>query len=266
MTYETILYTVSDQVATITLNRSESRNALTSMMYQELSHAFKTIEHDPQVRAVILTGRGKGFCSGQDLSELQMMAAQGHSIGDLLRQGLNPLVTSIRTLEKPVIGALNGVCAGAGASLALAADIRIMSTEATFVFAAFANIGVVPDGGGTWLLPQLVGTQKALELALLADAQHRVTAQDALALGVTMQVVEPTDLMPTAYALATRLASMATLAVGRTKSAIYGSVNRSFAEALDYEAQLQDAMFLTSDSREGIAAFIEKRPAKFTGA
>ena len=170
MPYETIAYTVQDNIATITLNRPASYNALNLAMLKDLTHALKAIARDSSVRAVIITGAGRGFSSGADLLEIQ---SQIHKIDitETLRNGLNVIVDAMRTLEKPIICAINGVAAGAGASLCLAADFRIASDKAGFVFAAFVNIGLIPDAGGTYLLQKLVGPAKALELMILADAK-----------------------------------------------------------------------------------------------
>jgi 2-(1,2-epoxy-1,2-dihydrophenyl)acetyl-CoA isomerase len=261
--YETILYQVADGVATITLNRPDKYNALTRTMYKELGDAFKNCARDAQVRAVILTGAGKGFCAGQDLTE--MVGAGALPIGELLRNGLNTLITTVRSLEKPVIAAVNGAAAGAGASLALASDLRIAADNATFVFAAFVNIALVPDGGATYLLQQLVGASRALELALLADSKNRLTAEQALAWGLVNRVTSTDDLTPQAQALAAQLAKMPTRAIGMTKRAIYRAAERSLTDALEYEAQLQDVTTKTADHQEGVAAFLEKREPVFKG-
>lgn len=264
MAYDTLLYEVQNGVATVTLNRPESYNALTSKMYQEILDAFRQIQRDKAVRAVLLTGAGKGFCSGADLTEFDL-SQEKIPVGAILRSGLNPIVTTFRTLEKPIVCALNGVAAGAGASLSLACDLRIASDKATYVFAAFANIGIIPDAGATYLLPQLVGVSRALELAWLADAQNRVSMNTAAEYGLINWVVPHDDLMTEATALAAKLAAMATRALGMSKRAMYRSAEKSFADALEYEAQLQDGAFKTRDFREGVQAFIEKRPPEFKG-
>ena len=170
MTYENLLFDTNDGVATITLNRASTYNSLSLNTLQELIAAFKAVKKDANTRAVILTGEGKGFSSGADLMELSQNLAEV-DISETLRTGLNTLAQAVRTLEKPVICAVNGVAAGAGASIPLMADYRIASEKASFVFAAFVNIGIVPDAGGTYLLQKLVGPAKALELFLMADAK-----------------------------------------------------------------------------------------------
>jgi 2-(1,2-epoxy-1,2-dihydrophenyl)acetyl-CoA isomerase len=265
MSEETVIYSVAEGVASITMNRPEARNALTRPMYDALSKAFTNASRDKAVRAIVLTGSGQGFCSGQDLRELEPLIAQNLRVGDLLRSGLNQLIHTIRSVEKPVIGAVNGVAAGAGASLALATDVRIASAEASFVFAAFVNIGIIPDGGGTYLLQKLVGTAKALELAWLADARQPLSAHDAQRLGIVAAVASADTFAQQVGALAARLAAMPTLALGRSKRAIYKAAERTLAEALEYEAQVQDAMFATQDFHEGVSAFIEKRTPQFRG-
>ncbi|MEQ8671696.1 MAG: enoyl-CoA hydratase-related protein [Aggregatilineales bacterium] len=265
MAYETLKYNVSDGVATITLNRPETYNSLNLATLEDLKKAFKECGKDKSVRAIIFTGEGRGFSSGADLVEIQTRVGE-IEITESLRNGLNTLVTLMRTLEKPIVCAVNGVAAGAGASLCLAADYRIASDKAGFVFAAFVNIGLIPDAGGTYLLQKLVGPAKAFELVLLADSKNRVSAEQAEALGIVNRVVQADDLMDEANALATKLATMPTKAIGMTKRALYRATSGvMLADAMDYEAQLQSAAFRTYDFSEGVAAFIEKRDPIFKG-
>lgn len=264
MEYNNIVYEVQDAVATITLNRPDSYNALTQPMYREMMHALGQITRDKTVRSVLITGAGKGFCSGADLTEFDL-SQDRIAVGDMLRAGLNRIAMTMRSLEKPIICAINGVAAGAGASLTLACDVRLASTQASFVFAAFVNIGIIPDAGATYLLPQLIGLQRAFELVTLSDANNRVSPEQAFSYGLVNRVVPHENLLQEAQAIASRYASMATVAVGMTKRAMIRSSERSLADALEYEAQLQDATFQTEDFREGVAAFLQKRAPKFIG-
>jgi 2-(1,2-epoxy-1,2-dihydrophenyl)acetyl-CoA isomerase len=263
MSYTNILFHVENRVATLTLNRPETYNALSLPTLDEMKAALKQVERDPSIRALVITGTGKGFSSGADLAEVG--SNLNIPITEYLRSGLNTVVMQIRSLEKPVICAVNGVAAGAGASIALACDLRLASDRASFVFAAFVNIGLVPDGGATYLLQQLVGAGRALELALLADAKERLTAERALATGIVNRVVPHDDLMAETFTLATKLAQMPTKAIGLTKRAIYRAAEREFADALDYEARVQAAAFKTYDFQEGVMAFLEKRVPTFKG-
>lgn len=264
MTYETILFNINEGVATITLNRPDKYNALNVQMYHEILDALKQCTRNKDIRAVILTGAGKAFSSGADLLELQSQLGT-FDISDSLRQGLNRIVSTIRELEKPVVAVINGVVAGAGGGIALACDMRIASDKASFVFAAFSSIGIIPDAGTTYFLPQLVGVSKALELSLFADGQNRVSADEALALGIVNRVVADDNLAEETQAIGSKLANMATKAVGLTKRSMYKASERSLADALETEAQLQSVTFKTQDFQEGVMAFIQKRPAEFKG-
>jgi 2-(1,2-epoxy-1,2-dihydrophenyl)acetyl-CoA isomerase len=256
----TVLVEVAgDGVATVTLNRPDALNALTVQMKRELLAVFRRLERDPSVGAVILTGAGRAFCAGQDLRERQEPDAD--PLGVELRERYNPIIRAMRTLPQPIVGAINGVAAGAGASLAFACDLRIAADGASFAL-AFARVGLVPDSGATWFLPRLVGAARAAEIALLGDP---VSAADALRIGIVSRVVAADALAAEVHAIAARLAAAAPRAVALTKRALDTTWDRTLDEALDYEAQLQDLAGRTADHREGMAAFLEKRPPRFTG-
>ncbi|GIK62692.1 MAG: enoyl-CoA hydratase [Chloroflexota bacterium] len=262
MTYENILYEVADGVATITLNRPEKYNAFSAKMLHETNDAFRQIARDAAVRTVIITGAGKAFCSGQDLGDAESVEK---GFMEHVRSKYNPLILAMRGLEKPIIGAINGVVAGAGVGVALACDLRILSDKASFVFAAFVGIGLVPDTGIDYHLPRLVGQAKAFELIMLTDGKNRVSPQQALDLNLCTSVVENDALMEQARALAVKFATMPTRAIGLTKRLLNGTWDQTLAETLDMEAQLQHAASNTKDAMEGITAFNEKREPKFTG-
>ncbi len=246
-------------VATITLNRPDALNSLTVPMKQELLAALRRVERDVATRAVILTGAGRAFCAGQDLRErLQPDAAP---LGVELRERYNPIIRAMRSLPKPIVGAINGVAAGAGASIAMACDIRIAADTASFAL-AFGRVGLVPDSGATWFLPRLVGATRAAEIALLGDP---VSAEDAARIGLVGRVVPAANLASEARAIAERLAAGAPRAIALTKRALDASWDRDLDAALDAEAQLQDEAGRTKDHHEGMAAFLEKRPPRFRG-
>jgi 2-(1,2-epoxy-1,2-dihydrophenyl)acetyl-CoA isomerase len=247
-------------VATITLNRPDALNSLTVPMKQELLRVLRAAERDGAVRAVILTGAGRAFCAGQDLRErLQPGAAP---LGVELRERYNPIIAAMRSMPKPIVGAINGVAAGAGASLAMACDLRIASEAASFAL-AFGRVGLVPDSGATWFLPRLVGEAKAAEIALLGDP---VLAAEAVRLGLVSKVVTADELAMEARAVAARLAAGAPRAIALTKRALATTWARDLDAALEYEAHLQDLAGRNADHAEGMAAFLEKRPPRFSGS
>ena len=245
--------------ATLTLDRPESLNALTVPMKVALREALESLAADRAVRAVILTGAGRAFCAGQDLAEREQPDAAPLDVE--VRERYNPIIRAIRAMGQPVIAAVNGVAAGAGASLAFACDLRIAAEEAQFVL-AFGRIGLVPDSGATWFLPRLVGSAKAAELALVGDP---VDAAEALRLGLVSRVVPGDRLLDEARAMAARLADGAPLAMALTKEALQRSQTIDLDEALEGEAKLQGIAGGSADHAEGLAAFKEKRPPRFTG-
>jgi 2-(1,2-epoxy-1,2-dihydrophenyl)acetyl-CoA isomerase len=250
---------VDGPVATLTLDRPAALNALTVPIKVALRETLESIAVDRSVRAVILTGAGRAFCAGQDLAEREQPEAAPLEVE--VRERYNPIIRALRTMGQPVIAAVNGVAAGAGASFAFACDLRIAAEEARFVL-AFGRIGLVPDSGATWFLPRLVGPAKAAELAFLGDG---VDATEALRLGLVSRVIPGDQLMPEARALAGRLAAGAPLALALTKTALDRSMTIDLDEALEGEAKLQGIAGSSTDHAEGLAAFREKRSPRFTG-
>jgi 2-(1,2-epoxy-1,2-dihydrophenyl)acetyl-CoA isomerase len=250
---------VDGRVATLTLDRPEALNALTVPVKIALRAALESIAGDRAVRAVILTGAGRAFCAGQDLAERDEPDAAPLDVE--VRDRYNPIIRALRSMGQPVIAAVNGVAAGAGASLAFACDIRIAAEEARFVL-AFGRIGLVPDSGATWFLPRLVGPAKAAELALLGGA---VDAAEALRLGLVSSVVPGDQLLVDARTMADRIADGAPLAMALTKTALERSMSIDLDEALDGEAKLQGLAGASADHAEGLAAFREKRSPRFEG-
>ena len=258
-TYTTLRYEVADAIATITFDRPEALNALTIPMKTELLAALTAVARDPAVRAVVLTGSGRAFCAGQDLKE--RLEPDAVPLAVEVRERYNPIITAMRRLDQPIVGAINGVAAGAGASLAFACDIRIAAEGASFVL-AFGRIGLVPDSGATWLLPRLVGPAKAAELALLGET---LSAVDAERFGLVARVVAADALAAEARAIAARLAGLAPLALAQTKRALQRAWSVDLETALEEEAFRQGLAGATADHAEGISAFVEKRPPRFTG-
>jgi 2-(1,2-epoxy-1,2-dihydrophenyl)acetyl-CoA isomerase len=247
-------------VLKITLNRPEKFNSLNTQMSDQLKAALDTAANDNAIRAVYLTGAGKAFCAGQDLSDLNM-GAVADSVERAVREQYNPLVLKLRALEKPVVCAVNGVAAGAGASLALACDIVLAATSVVFV-QAFSKIGLVPDCGGTYFLPRLVGLGKASALMMLGE---KLSATDAEKMGLIYKVVEDEQLHQIAMETVTTLANMPTKALGLTKRLLNQSMENSLEEQLESEAVIQAKAAVTKDFSEGVAAFIEKRKPNFKG-
>lgn len=256
--YETILYELAGGVAKITMNRPDKFNSFTQKMHKELIDAFKKSDKDPNVRCIVLTGAGKAFNAGQDLGEIQ---GGKPDFGGMLRNRYNPLIMQMQNTMKPIIAAVNGVAAGAGMSLAMACDIRLVSEKATFAD-VFVNIGLVPDSGGCYFLPRIVGLGKALELAMSGD---KVTADEAYQIGLANKVFPLEDFEQQVMAYAERLASLPTKGIGLIKRAIYKGLTMSLEETLEYEAYSQEIAGATEDYDEGVKAFFEKRPPVFKG-
>jgi 2-(1,2-epoxy-1,2-dihydrophenyl)acetyl-CoA isomerase len=243
-------------VQTIVLNRPDVLNALNRGVHAGLRDALKEAR-DPEVRAIVLTGAGRGFCAGQDLTEF----SEAGDVGATLRATYHPNVQAIRALEKPVIAAVNGVCAGAGLSLACVCDFRIAADSASFV-PGFIGIGLVPDAGGTFFLQRLLGSSRAFEWM---SSNRRLTAAEAHAWGLVSEVVETDALAARAAELASFYAAMPTRGVGMTKRLFDHAATATLEEQLELEAQLQSAAAQTEDFREGVAAFLAKREPRFTG-
>jgi 2-(1,2-epoxy-1,2-dihydrophenyl)acetyl-CoA isomerase len=262
MSEPTVLYDCRDGFATVTLNRPDKLNAFTAAMHLALREALDDAGRRKDVRAVLLTGAGRGFCAGQDLSE--RVAKPGDPPRDLgagLEASYNRLVRQIRALELPVVAAVNGVAAGAGANLALACDIVLAARSARFI-QSFSKIGLIPDAGGTWQLPRLVGRARAMGLALLGDA---LDAEQAEHWGLIWRAVDDDKLMEEARTLAARLATQPTAALALTKKAIDAASGNTLDQQLDLERDLQRIAGRTNDYSEGVAAFVAKRAPRFTG-
>ncbi len=258
MAYSDIAFDLNDNLAIVTLNRPDKLNATTRNMHAELRSAFDQIEKSG-ARAVLLAGAGRAFCAGQDLADLRMDGPK--EIQEILREDFNPLVTRIRNLPMPVVCAVNGVAAGAGANLALCCDLVLAAKSAKFL-QAFAKIGLIPDAGGTWTLSRQVGEARAKGLSMLAEP---LPAEKALEWGLIWQVCEDEALMHEATALAARLASQPTKAFALIKQAINASSSHGFDAHLAVEAKLQEEAASTHDYNEGVTAFLEKRKPVFKG-
>ena len=253
-----VLYEVADHVATITLNAPQRLNTISGPMLDELSSRLLDADRDRDVRCIVLTGAGRAFCAGQDLAEA---IAPGTKIEDILTTQYNPIVRRIRGLKKPVIAAVNGVAAGAGANIAYACDLTLAAESANFI-QSFINIGLIPDSGGTFTLPRLVGMQRSFGQMILAP---KVSAKEAEAQGMIWKCVTDADLMNEASALAQKLAVMPTKAIALTKEALNRSMTGTLTEQLDVENELQTIAGRSHDYNEGVNAFLEKRKPVYTG-
>lgn len=257
-----VLVSVDAGVQAITLNRPDKLNAFNAEMHERLRAALLQAAGDEAIRAVLITGSGRGFCTGQDLAERDVSpGAPPIDLSVSLGAHYNPLVRRLRALPKPIVCAVNGVAAGAGANLALACDLVIAARSASFV-QAFSKIGLVPDAGGTYFLPRLVGTARAMGLALLAE---KLTAEQAAQWGLIWKVVDDAELPAESRALAQRLASGPSKSYGHLKRALYASAANSLDAQLDLERDLQRELGLSEDYREGVTAFKEKRAPRFKG-
>jgi len=262
MAYESILFQSADGIARITLNRPDRLNSFTSAMHAELREALAQVSGDRSVRVLLLTGAGRGFCAGQDLSD-RAVAPGGAPVdlGESIENNYRPLVLALRSLPLPVVCAVNGVAAGAGANIALACDIVIATQSASFI-QAFCKIGLIPDSGGTYFLPRLVGAAKALELLWTADF---IEAPEAHRLGIVQRVVPDAELKDATYALARQIADGPQIPVRMIKRLVYQSLKLDLRTHLDLVSSHMSIVRQTADHAEGVAAFKEKRPANFRG-
>ena len=261
MSYQTILFYVSGGVARLTLNRPDRLNSFNTVMHGEVREALASLRGS-DARVLIITGAGRGFCAGQDLGD-RAVAPGGAAVdlGESIEKNYKPLVMALRNLPMPVIAAVNGVAAGAGANIALACDMVIAAKSASFV-QAFAKLGLVPDSGGTWFLPRLIGNARAIGLAFLGD---KLPAEQAAQWGLIWRCVEDAELAPTVDALAQQFAAAPTRGLARTKQAIYEGWGRTLEAQLDTERDYQRELGYSADYAEGVAAFTQKRAPDFSG-
>ncbi|MBS4171781.1 enoyl-CoA hydratase-related protein [Bacillus sp. FJAT-49736] len=255
--FETILYEVRNHIAWITMNRPDKLNAFNGKMKEEITRSVKLAAGDAEVRAIVITGAGRAFCSGQDLQDVDVDT----DYGDHIRKYYNPMIRQLASTEKPIIAAVNGTAAGAGMSLALACDFRLASTKASFI-EAFIHVGLVPDSGNFYYLPRMVGHAKALELSILGE---KISAETAKEFGLVTSVIPVENWEPEVENFAIRLANMPTKTIGLIKRYMYQSWESNLYEMLEKEAYAQKIAGQTIDHKEGIAAFLEKRKPHFKG-
>ncbi len=262
MDYKYITYVVADSVAALTLNRPDVLNSFNRTMGREVQDVLAAAGADPAVRVVLLTGAGRAFCAGQDLADaLPKPGEPPPDIGEIVRDVYNPIVRAIRSIEKPFVCAVNGVAAGAGANIALACDLVLASEKASFI-QSFSKIGLIPDSGGTFFLPRLVGLPRATAMMLLGN---KVWAEEALNMGMIYQVHPPETLMEEAGKLAAYLATQPTTGFGLTKRGLNAAFTNDLDAQLDLEEDLQREAGQTHDYNEGVQAFLEKRKPEFKG-
>ena len=262
MTYESILLASADGIARVTLNRPDRLNSFTAKMHEELRDALARVRADASARVLLLTGAGRGFCAGQDLSDRAVAPGDAPvDLGASIEANYRPLVLALQSFPMPVVCAVNGVAAGAGANIALACDLVIAARSASFI-QAFCKIGLIPDSGGTYFLPRLVGTARAMGLALLGD---KLPAQQAADWGLIWKCVDDADLAPTVDALLAQLAQAPTRGLVATRRALHAASDATLEAQLDLERNLQRELGYSADYREGVAAFLAKRPPRFTG-
>ena len=262
MNFEHILFHIENGVATLRLNRPKQLNSFNLKMHGEVREALKQVRQSPEARVLLITGEGRGFCAGQDLDDRNVApGAEMPDLGESIEKNYNPLIRQLRDLPMPVICAVNGVAAGAGANIAFACDLVLAARSASFI-QAFCKIGLVPDSGGTWTLPRLVGMARAKALTLLGE---RISAEQAEQWGMIWRCVDDAALQDEALELARHLATQPTTGLALIKRALNASASNSFDAQLDLERDLQRLAGRTEDYREGVSAFKEKRTANFKG-
>ena len=260
MSDATVLFDLRDGIAKLTLNRPDKLNSFNVQMHEELRRALNTIEADPNVRVLVVTGGGRAFCAGQDLGD-RAVSAGDIDLGTSIEKYYAPLVRQLCRLPMPVVAAVNGVAAGAGANLAFACDLVIATSSASFI-ESFCKLGLIPDTGGTYFLPRLIGTARAMGMALLGD---KIPAPQAADWGLIWKCIDDAEFWPYVDNLAAQLATAPTMGLARTKQAMYSSGERTLDQQLDFERDTMRELGRTADFREGVAAFLEKRTAKFVG-